>query len=221
MNSFFLLILIYNVKCILFPFLLFMSLFPQTDFCDMFSKHYSRPRTHEENLQGVCCCCGKKGKHQNVTDYLAKLVVEFAQPTYQRHGGLHPTVICGSCRLTCSAFKNDGRDQTRHRFGKLLEYERLVPPGPATRNSPSCQCSICKIARMTLTAHVYRNKEASNSLGRPKGEVDVDGSTATPNTHSSKVICEYCHAEKRQGVEHVCNQTERHKNIMETVQSLS
>ena len=169
----------------------------------------------------MCCCCGKKGKHQNVTDYLAKLVVEFAQPTYQCHGGLHPTVICGSCRLTCSAFQDDGRDQTRRRFGKLLEYKRLVPPGPATRNSPSCQCSICKIARMTLTAHVYHNKEASNSLGRPKREVDVDGDTATPNTHSSKVICDYCHAEKRQGVEHVCNQTERRRNMVNKLKSVS
>ena len=183
----------------------------------MFSKP-SRERTHDENLREICCICAKKGKHQNVTESLARLVVDYAQPNYQRHGGAHPTVICSGCRMACMAFKKDGPDQTRHKFGKILDYGTLVPPGPATRNSPSCQCSICQIARLTLTAHIHHNREASNSRGRPGGEVDL---AATPNTHTSKVICDYCHGEKRQGVEHVCNQTERRKNIAETVQSLS
>ena len=188
-----------------------------------FSKD-KKKRTHAENLQIVCCVCGcKKSSQQNVTDRIAEMVKEFAQPTYDRNGGIHPTVICTSCRLACSAYEKEGLDQTRHRIPSRLDYRALIPPGPVTRNSPDCTCSICQIAQLNLTPHLEHNMERSNPKGFPvEEEVDLDATLEyTPKVSVSVVICSYCKAEKRQGVEHICNRTTRRENICEGVRQLS
>ena len=65
------------------------------------------------------------------------------------------------------------------------------------------------------------NKDISNPLGRPAGEVEMMETDATPNLNISITICYYCKAELRQGVKHVCNQTKRRRNTANQLKSAS
>ena len=61
-----------------------------------------KKKSHEENLKTVCCVCGRKGnKFKNVTHDLAEKVVKHFHPSYDRHGGIHPTAICSTCHNAC------------------------------------------------------------------------------------------------------------------------
>ena len=166
-------------------------------------------KTHEENLATVCCVCGRKGtKFRNVSQDLAEKVVKHCQPSYDRHGGIHPTAICDSCRKACIKMEEEP-EQTRHRVPNLFNYSAIIPPRVATRGNTVCSCTFCSIGGLGVRDEKKHNKPISNSLGRPAGEVenetDVD---ATPNLNISIKTCEYCKAEIRRGVKHVCNQTE-------------
>ena len=179
-------------------------------------------KTHEENLASVCCVCGRKGKRfQNVSQNLAEKVVRHFQPSYDRHGGVHPTAICSTCRNACTEMEKEP-EQTRHRVPKLLDYSAIRPPGVATRGNTVCSCTFCALGGLSVRDEKQHNKQISNPLGRPAGEVeketDVD---ATPNLNISIKTCEYCKAELRQGVKHVCNQTERRRNLAEQLKTAS
>ena len=84
-------------------------------------------KSHEENLATVCCVCGRKGRQfRNVTENLAQKV-RLLQPSYDRHGGLHPTAICSSCRKACTEMEKNPK-QTRNKVPGLLDYSALNPP---------------------------------------------------------------------------------------------
>ena len=180
-------------------------------------------KTHQENLATVCCVCGRKGgTFRNVTESVAEMV-KLLQPSYNRQGGTHPTAICDSCRKACSAKakKKDGEpDQTRHRVPSLLDYSAIRPPGVPTRSKPDCTCSFCEIGALGVNEEKKHNNEISNPLGRPAGEEMME-TDATLNLNISIKICQYCKAELRQGVKHVCNQTERRRNIANQLKSAS
>ena len=181
-------------------------------------------KTHQENLATICCVCWRKGgTFQNVTDSLAEKV-KLLQPSYNRHGGIHPTAICTSCRKACSAKaeKKDGEpDQTRNRVPNLKDYSTIRPPGVPTRSKPDCNCSFCEIGALGVNEERKHNKENSNRLGRPAGEVKKKETDATPNLNISIKTCQYCRAEIRQGVKHICNQSERRRNFAELLKTSS
>ena len=100
-------------------------------------------KTHEENLASVCCVCARKGrKFQNVSQRIAESVVKHFHPSYDRHGGVHPTAICDTCRKACREME-DKPEQTRHRVPNLLDYSAIRPPRVATRGNTDCSCSFC------------------------------------------------------------------------------
>ena len=178
-------------------------------------------KTHEENLRSVCCVCGRKGgKFRNVSQDIAAKVVQHFQPTYERNGGVHPTAICDSCRKACMDPK-----QTRHRVPEFLDYSAIRPPGPSTRASKDtgCKCTFCVIGGLGMREEREHNRQISNPLGRPAGEVEMmeTDNDSTPNLNISIKTCDYCKAEIQQGVEHVCNQTERRRNMANALKSAS
>ena len=67
------------------------------------------------------------------------------------------------------------------------------------------------------------NWQVSNPLGRPAGEVEMmrTDHDATPNLNISIKTCGYCKVEIRQGVKHVCHQTERRRNMANDLKSVS
>ena len=67
------------------------------------------------------------------------------------------------------------------------------------------------------------NRQISNPLGRPAGEVEMmrTDHDATPNLNISIKTCGYCKVEIRQGVKHVCHQTERRRNMANDLKSVS
>ena len=67
------------------------------------------------------------------------------------------------------------------------------------------------------------NRQISNPLGRPAGEVEMmeTDNDSTPNLNISIKTCGYSKAEIQQGVEHVCNQTERRRNMANALKSAS
>ena len=180
-------------------------------------------KTHEENLATVCCVCGRKGnKYRNVTDDLA-LKVQLIHPSYDRSGGIHPTAICSTCRNALSELEKDP-EQTRRRIPGKLDYSTIRGPGVSTRakTDAGCSCSICSIGGLGVNDEKAHNKEISNPLGRPAGEVEkMETDDATANLNISIKTCEYCRAEIRQGVKHVCNQTERRRNMAELLKTSS
>ena len=88
-------------------------------------------KTHEQNLACICCICGRKGKFRNVTKILVEKV-RLLQPSYDQYGGVHPTVICDSCRKACREIEKDS-EQTRHRVPNLLDYSTIRGPGVSQR----------------------------------------------------------------------------------------
>ena len=180
-------------------------------------------KTHEENLATVCCVCGRKGnKYRNVTDDLA-LKVQLIHPSYDRSGGIHPTAICSTCRNALSELEKDP-EQTRRRIPGKLDYSTIRGPGVSTRakTDAGCSCSICSIGGLGVNDEKKWNSQISNPLGRPAGEVEkMETDDATPNLNISIKTCEYCRAEIRQGVKHVCNQTERRRNLAEQLRTSS
>ena len=123
-------------------------------------------KSHKENLACVCCVCGrKKNSFSNVTDDLAKKV-KLLQPNYDRHGGIHPTAICPTCRKASREMEKDPK-QTRNRVPGLLDYSTLKPPGVITSENPDCGCSICSIGRLSMIEEKKHNKKISNPIGRP------------------------------------------------------
>ena len=182
-------------------------------------------KTHEENLATVCCVCGRKGnKYQNVTDKIAT-DVKLIHPSYDRHGGIHPTAICSTCRNALREMRvKKNPEQSRHRIpGDLIDYSTIRPPGVTTRSSGAdCSCSFCSIGGLGVNDEKRHNKAISNPLGRPAGEVEMmEIDDATPNLNISVKTCAYCKAEIRQGVEHVCNQTQRRQNMSADLRSAS
>ena len=174
-------------------------------------KHKNK-KSHEDNLSTVCCVCGRKGNtFRNVSKDLVEKVRYF-QPSYNRHGGVHPTGICSSCRIACREVEKDP-DQTRHRVPNLLDYSAIRPPGVSTRANVDCSCNFCDIGRLSVNDEKKHNKPISNPIGRPAGEVEQMETDATPNLKNSIKTCGYCKAEIRRGVKHICNKTERRKNM--------
>ena len=172
-------------------------------------------KSHEENLKTVCCVCGRKGnKFKNVTHDLAEKVVKHFQPSYDRHGGIHPTAICSTCRSACIKMEEEP-EQTRHRVPSLLDFSAIRPPRVATRGSTDCSCSFCAIGGLSVRDEKEHNNQISNPIGRPAGEVKKRKTDATPNLNISIKTCDYCKSEIRQGVKHVCNQSERRRNMAE------
>ena len=178
-------------------------------------------KTHEENLASVCCVCARKGrKFQNVSQRIAESVVKHFHPSYDRHGGVHPTAICDTCRKACREME-DKPEQTRHRVPNLLDYSAIRPPRVATRGNTDCSCSFCSIGCLSVRDEKEHNKEISNPVGRPAGEVKKKETDATPNLNISIKTCQYCRAEIRQGVKHICNQSERRRNFAELLKTSS
>ena len=72
-----------------------------------------RSRTHDESRQLVCCVCSRKvnqaNKRSGVTKILSEkmsdLVRKFVYDKYSVHNPLHPTALCGSCRLVLAAME--------------------------------------------------------------------------------------------------------------------
>ena len=177
-------------------------------------------KTHEENLASVCCVCGRKGgKFQNVSQKLAEKVVKQFQPSYNRQGGVHPTAICDTCRKACTEMEKKP-EQTRHRVPNLLDYSAIKPPGVTTRGNSDCSCSFCDLGSLSVRDEKQHNKQISNPVGRPAGEVEKE-TDATPNLNISIKTCDYCKAEMRQGVKHVCNLTERRRNMANQLKTAS
>ena len=75
-----------------------------------FSKFASKDsaRTHDQARAVICCVCAKKVKDKSggvkcVNERLSNLVCQYVHSSFSIHNPSHPTVICGSCRLTlCS-----------------------------------------------------------------------------------------------------------------------
>ena len=127
-------------------------------------------KSHEENLATVCCVCGRKGRQfQNVSENMAQKV-KILQPSYDRHGGVHPTAICSSCRKACTEMEKNP-EQTRNKVPGLLDYSAIKPPGANT----DCSCSICEIGGLRVNEEKKHNKKISNPLGRPAREKKEDG----------------------------------------------
>ena len=178
-------------------------------------------KTHEENLASVCCVCERKGRNfQNVSQKIAESVVKHFHPSYDRHGGVHPTAICDTCRRACKEME-DKPEQTRHRVPNLLDYSAIRPPRVTTRGNTDCSCSFCSIGCLSVRDEKEHNKEISNPVGRPAGEVKKKETDATPNLNISIKTCQYCRAEIRQGVKHICNQSERRRNFAELLKTSS
>ena len=171
----------------------------------------------------MCCVCGRKGnKYRNVTDDLASKV-QLIHPSYDRSGGIHPTAICSTCRKALSEIDKDP-EQTRHRIPGKLDYSTIRGPGVSTRakTDAGCSCSFCSIGGLGVNDEKKWNSQISNPLGRPAGEVEkMETDDATANLNISIKTCEYCRAEIRQGVKHVCNQTERRRNLAEQLRTSS
>ena len=92
-----------------------------------------KKKSHEENLKTVCCVCGRKGnKFKNVTHDLAEKVVKHFHPSYDRHGGIHPTAICSTCRNACIKMEEEP-EQSHHRVPSLLNFSAIpeLPPEAA------------------------------------------------------------------------------------------
>ena len=84
-----------------------------------------KKKTHQENLARVCCVWTKR--EQISKCYPDKNLVEKVrhfQPSYDWHGGDHPTAICDSCRKACTEIEKDP-EQTRHRVPRLLNYSDI------------------------------------------------------------------------------------------------
>ena len=181
-----------------------------------------KKKSHEENLKTVCCVCGRKSnRFQNVTQNLAEKVRHF-QPSYDRHGGVHPTAICDSCRKAVGSVggEKDPKKETYDKVPSLLDYSAIKPPGVTTRGNSDCSCSFCAIGGLRSQDEKKHNKQISNPVGRPAGEVEKE-TDATPNLNISIKTCDYCKAEIRQGVKHVCNQTERRRNLADQLKTAS
>ena len=96
-----------------------------TNCTDKCSEGAMPKKSHEENLATVCCVCGRKGnKFSNVTDSIAEKV-KLIQPSYDRHGGIHPTAICSSCRNACRVMEKDP-EQTCYRVPEVLDYSTII-----------------------------------------------------------------------------------------------
>ena len=179
-------------------------------------------KTHEENLASVCAVCGRKGnKYQNVSKDLA-VSVKLIHPSYDRHGGVHPTALCSTCRNALRLMKTDP-EQSRHRIPGDLDYSAIRPPGVSTRakTGTGCTCSFCLIGGLGVNEEKIHNNSISNPLGRPAGEVENMETDATPNLNISIKTCVKCKVQIRQGVKHTCNNTEKRRNMANDLSSSS
>ena len=179
-----------------------------------------KKKSHEQNLATVCCVCGRKGKNfRNVTNDLIEKVRHF-QPSYDRHGGVHPTALCDSCRKACgSVGEEDPKKKTCDKVPNLLNYSEIRAPGVSTRANTDCSCSFCELGGLRVNEEKKHNKAISNPVGRPAAEkMETD---ATPNLNISLKTCQYCLVEIRQGVKHICNQRERRLNMAEQLRTAS
>ena len=69
-----------------------------------------RAITHDEARAYICCTCGKKvntktGGVKVVSPKLANLVCQFVSARFSVQNSFHPTAICGTCRLTLTAYE--------------------------------------------------------------------------------------------------------------------
>ena len=113
-----------------------------------------------------------------------------------------------------SFFQNP--DNPGRKLPNLLDYEKLVPPLPTTRNNSlsSCSCSICAIVRMKNQEYLKYLSEHSNKVGRPsEGEI-------SPPPKKLK-ICEKCFSEIAPGKSHNCLKTTKRANMINIVRNSS
>ena len=68
-----------------------------------------RAITHDEARAYICCTCGKKvntktGGVKAVSPKMANLVCQYVCASFSVQNTVHPTAMCGTCRLTLTAY---------------------------------------------------------------------------------------------------------------------
>ena len=80
--------------------------------CSKFGK-MEFSRSHDDSRQIVCCVCSQKVNQANkrsgatkvISETMSDLVRRFVWDRYSIANPLHPTALCGGCRLTLVAME--------------------------------------------------------------------------------------------------------------------
>ena len=193
-------------------------------------------RTHDEARTCVCCVCAKKVKDNTggvklLSEKLANLVRQFVHTSYSIYNSSHPTAMCGTCRVTLTVFEKvfsrlfkninsnyylfQNPENPHRKLPALLNYHNLSQPPPKTRaaGDNSCNCQICKIARMSLAYQSFAAKH-TNPVGAPP---------LTPKSPPAKVlaVCTRCFQETWPGKPHPCVKGQKSTNLANIVKKTS
>ena len=125
-----------------------------------------------------------------------------------------PLALCCTCRLVLDRY---GRND----FSKdlaVFDHSKLSSPRMATRNSQSCDCLVCEVARSSALNQSRSSVSENVSTGTftKSGHPSyVDSSQSERKKPTALRICSYCLSVLRRGKPHDCSKTTRHVNITE------
>ena len=158
-------------------------------------------KTHDDFRKAVCFLCLMKRKDpRNITpndwEKLNTFFVSGLDPNDERL----PSVLCIACR---TIVRNTTSCDHLSAI-EIFDYSRLNQLKPITRNSSSCECTVCLIGRSTPFNCNKENVPSTAPRGRP---------SQTKSVPSPIKYCSACLSQIAKGKPHDCTNSRRLHNL--------
>lgn len=168
------------------------------------------PKPHSFWTSHTCGVCLRKEKNlRKITDPILQLIHTLVLPEYST--SVQPSVICLSCQKTLTEISKEGASS--HRKLPNVDYSSLVWHSIVTRSTGQCQCTICRIGRMSGPAYKTYLQSLDRKPGRPATVLEA------PSPAIKR--CDKCYGEIHPGIPHPCNKRSRQSNVEDVVSNMS
>ena len=125
--------------------------------------------THSDCRKLVCGVCLRKGKHtQSITPSILELIREHHFEDYSLEQEYLPMIVCKSCVISLKVVNTD-KENSKRKLPEVTYGDLEKPREVNTRSTDNtaCQCTICKIGRLSGLDYQRYENEMRLKPGRP------------------------------------------------------
>lgn len=155
--------------------------------------------SHESNRKKVCILCLSNNKNvRPISTAVKEVIRQYHLPDIANRQWYYPSSICTSCRVKCNT-NNGSKSEILHMYKYKYDSTQL------TRSTGTCNCEICRAAKVVIGKNLPGVVPKKVKPGRPRKKVSDVAKVVR--------ICNVCLSEIKRGKKHGCNSSERTENL--------
>ena len=171
-------------------------------------------KTHEENRRSVCIGCLGKASLDVLSPEIRRLVTVHFYPDFEAKESYLPSGICNTCY---TKLLSQGRSYQRSlpkpvRYHDLAQSIRNMPITTRKSAGFDCTCEICRIgsSKQKVITSPFAPSKAIEKADVKKGRPSLDS-----KPEKDLPCCQKCLTTLGKGIDHICNKSIRHKNLLD------